>query len=123
MEGRSGIKRYKIWPAFPKGTFEVYPVSTGSMQISVRDWLFFKEMKKLPEEEISRLDRGTKATSGWAIGKNRQPGSLLMPSALLVSLERDARSQPSTLVAVASQRLQSCLICLNILGSFCISAA
>lgn len=57
VEGRSGIKRFKIWPALPKGTFERYPVSTTGIEISVRDWLFFKEMKKLPEEEMSRLDR------------------------------------------------------------------
>ena len=57
VEGRSGIKRFKIWPRLPKGTFERYPISTESIQISVRDWLFFREMKRLPEEEMSRLDR------------------------------------------------------------------
>ena len=57
VNGSPRVNRYFIWPALPKGKFESDPVSTGGAEISPRDWLFFKEMKKLPEEEMSRLDR------------------------------------------------------------------
>jgi hypothetical protein len=49
----------KNWPAVPDGKFELRPRSDdfGNLDISASDAAFFREMCRIPEEQMTRLER------------------------------------------------------------------
>ena len=70
-ESRAALSRYtwaassesavfERWPLLPQGKFQLQPrtgIRYDELNISITDWMFFLDMKNIPEEKMTRLQR------------------------------------------------------------------
>ncbi len=59
------------WPALPDGKFEVRIRNLGDQNISVSDAMFLIDMYKVPEEQMTRLERKRFLSVIWQLPPNR----------------------------------------------------
>ena len=52
-----GTRGLECWPSLPAGAFEFCPMRLSNPNFSVRDMEYFRRMRDVPEEQMTRLER------------------------------------------------------------------